>query len=71
MKVARQILEPLDHQADFLGGADGDAQAMRQPVAADLADDDAAGAQERIGRIGFLRRRRNRPARNSPRSARP
>ena len=46
----------LDHQPHLLGGSDGDAQAMRQAVAAHGTDDDPARAQEGIGRLGSFRR---------------
>ena len=56
---------------DLLGGADGDAQAVRQAVAADRASDDAARAQERVRGLGARLGGRSRQAQNCPRSATP
>ena len=58
-----------DERIVFIGQADGDAQALRQAVAADAPDDDVAARAGTCPRLRRGWRCRNRPARNFPRWA--
>ena len=71
MGLPHEFRESIDNQPDFLSRSDRHPQAMRQSVAAHLAHDDPAGAQERIGGIRRPRSSPDRRGRNCPRWARP
>src|ERR1700722_3012402 len=52
--LLHEIRYSVDDHAAFLGGADGDAQAVRQAVCSNTTRDQAAPAHEHIRRIGMI-----------------
>ena len=54
IRSRHEIAQSADHLLHFVRRPDGDAQAVRQRIPADLAHDNAAGAQRLIGRIGAV-----------------
>ena len=52
--MRRELAQRIDHRAVLIFRADGDAQGLRQAVAADGADDDALGVQIVVGGDGAV-----------------